>query len=92
MKQNRELKSEETLDTNFTYGMIEEIYTIAGRRRVSYGIAAFADARNTDTATLAVSVHDLTADKDKLAELVALCNRLELSPTHLQDVIGDFFA
>ncbi len=92
MKQIKRTKSGTTTDTTVTYGMIEEIYAVAGTRRVSYGIAAYADVEKNEAATVVASVHDLTADKTQIAELVSLCNRFKLSPTHLSDAIGDFFA
>ena len=75
---------------NVTYGMTEEVYSLGAERRVSYGIAAYADAEEDGTATIVASVHDVTADKQALAELVELCNRLELSLMHLNDVVEDF--
>lgn len=75
---------------NVTYGMTEEVYSLDTERRVSYGIAAYADVREDGTATIVASVHDLTADRQALSELVALCNRLNLSLLHLDDVIEDF--
>lgn len=75
---------------NVTYGITEEVYSLGSNRRISYGIAAYADAEEDGTATVVASVHDVTADMAALAELVALCNRLELSTVHLEDVIEDF--
>ena len=60
--------------------------------RTSYDIAAHADSTEDGTATIVASVHDVTADKQALSELVALCNRLELSTIHLNDVMEDFLA
>ena len=74
---------------NVTYGITEEVYSLDTERRVSYGIAAYADAED-GTATIVASVHDITADRHALSELVELCNRLELSLLHLDDVIEDF--
>lgn len=74
---------------NVTYGMTEEVYSLGAERRVSYGIAAYADAED-GTATIVASIHDVTADKQALSELVETCNRLELSLLHLDDVIEDF--
>lgn len=73
-----------------TYGITEEVYALGCDRRVSYGIAAYADAELDGTATIVVSVHDITSDKDKLSELVQACNRLRLSTLHLADVVEDF--
>ena len=75
-----------------TYGIIEEIYSFEATRRISYGIAAYTDIKEDGTATVVASIHDITADRKALAELVSLCNRLELSTIHLYDVVQDFFA
>jgi hypothetical protein len=37
-----------------------------------------------------MSVRDMTEDRQEIAELVSLCNHLELSPLHLHDVVEDF--
>ena len=75
---------------NVTYGMTEERYFHGAESRVSYGIVAYADAKEDGSATIVAAVHDVTADRQALSELVALCNRLELSLLHLDDVIEDF--
>ncbi len=71
-----------------TYEMIEEINGLGDSRRISYGIAAYA---GTETVMVS-SIHDITSDKQKLADLIGKCNRLELSLIHLADVIEDFLA
>lgn len=75
-----------------TYGIIEEIYSLDAESRTFYGIAAYADAQEDGTATIVASVHDITSDKQALADLVLLGNRLELSTVHLMDVVMDFLA
>lgn len=77
---------------SITYGITEEIYSLGTDRRVSYGIAAYANAEEDGTATIVASVHDITADRQSLSELVLSCNRSELSVVHLDDVIEDFLA
>lgn len=77
---------------NVTYGVTEEIYFLGTSSRTSYGIAAYAASEVDGTATIIASVHDITADKQSLSELVDLCNRLELSTIHLNDVVVDFLA
>ena len=73
-----------------TYGIIEETYALQRNARTSYGIAAYADSAQQGTATIVVSVHDITSDKERLQELISICNHLQLSPIHLSDVIEDF--
>ena len=75
---------------NVTYGIIEEKYALGRDTRVSYGIAAYADAEIDGTATIVSSVHDITANKKSLKEFVKECNRTHLSTEHLLDVVEDF--
>ena len=76
--------------TKVTYGMTEEVYASGIEKRISYGIAAYVDAEEDGTATIVAAVHDVTADRQALSGLVELCNRLELSLIHLNDVVEDF--
>ena len=71
-----------------TYILCRETYKTKQYDRVSYGIAAYAEEEQTCVARL----HDITSDKNALAKLVLLCNRLQLSPNHLYDVVEDFLA
>ncbi len=75
-----------------TYGMIEEIYSLGSDSRTAYGIAAYADAETDGTASVLQSIHDITADREKLLALVETCNRLKLPPMHLRDVVEDFLS
>lgn len=75
--------------TPVTYGTVEEVYTVNGVSRTSYGIAAYSDADVDGTVTVVASVRDITSCREKVDGLVELCNRLELSPIHLTDVIED---
>lgn len=73
-----------------TYGLVEEHYFGNNCERISYGVAVYSEAACDGTATVVASVHDVTSDKSKLTTLVRDCNRLELSPVHLEDIIEDF--
>ena len=73
---------------NAKYILCKETYQAGSNERIAYGIAAY--AKNTKTCV--VSLHDITSDKDALTRLVLLCNRLQLSPVHLYDVVEDFLA
>ena len=75
-----------------TYGIVKERYALRGTSRISYGIAAYADVDSDGTATVLVSVNDITSDKKKLEKLVFYCNQLGLSELHLKDVVEDFLA
>ena len=69
-----------------TYILCRETYKTKKSERITYGIGAYAE----DEKTCIAKLHDITSDKNALAELVELCNRLQLSPIHLHDVIEDF--
>ena len=75
---------------NITSGLVEEHYAWNGGRRISYGIAIFADADTDGTVTVISAVHDITSDRSRLENLVQRCNDLDLSPIHLEDVVEDF--
>lgn len=74
------------------YDIIEEKYRSGKDSRISYGIAGYADTEKEGTATIVVSVRDITADKEKLTRLIQICNRLKLSVYHLRDVVEDFLS
>ena len=71
-----------------TYILCRETYKSKRSERITYGIAAYAE----DKQTCITKLHDITSDKNALAELVSLCNRLQLSPIHRHDVVEDFLA
>lgn len=75
---------------NVTYAVDEEKYALGNDSRTSYGIVAYANAEQDGTATIVTSVRDITSDNHRLIKLVDDCNRLELSPLHLPDVVEDF--
>ncbi len=77
---------------NIKYILTKEVYTSGTDSRVAYGVVAYSDSDEDGTITIVASVHDVTADKRALSNLVLLCNRLELSLIHLYDVIEDFLA
>lgn len=73
-----------------TYGVIRESFILNTAERTAYGIAAYADAELDGSATVIARIGDVTHDESKGYELAELCNRLELSPMHLYDVVEDF--
>ena len=75
-----------------TYGVSEEHYSLDNKIRISYGIVAYADTGASGIAAIVASVRDISPDKQKIELLAEQCNRLELSPIHLPDVIADFLA
>ncbi len=77
---------------NLTYGVTEEIHRVGGETRISYGIAAYADVSENGSAVIVASVGDVSTQRRPLEKLVEWCNLLELSPTHLSDVVEDFLS
>lgn len=73
-----------------TYGVIKETFILGSSERTAYGIAAYADSAADGTATVIAHVSDITSNGSKISELAELCNSLNLSPTHLYDVVEDF--
>ena len=56
----------------------------------SYGVHAF-EVIGKHIRPVA-QIHDITSIQEKAETLVQLCNRHQLSPTHLNDVVNDFIA
>lgn len=76
--------------TEFHYDIIEERYYLNDNTRVSYGIVAYAGAEPDNIAEVIVTVNDVSCDRQKLTELISICNDMSLSVIHLQDVVRDF--
>ena len=77
---------------SITYGTVTESYSLGYTSRVSYGIAVYAHADCDGTAAVIASVYDVSAEKDKVDDLVHLCNLHRLDPEQLYDVIDDSLA
>ena len=77
---------------NVSYAIIEEKYTLGNESRISYGIAAYSNVKESGTATVVASVHDVTSNKEELMKLVDSFNRLKLSTLHLSDAVEDFIS
>ncbi len=75
-----------------TYGLSEEILTLGHEHRISYGIVVYAHANAEGTATIIASARDLSPTKQKVENLVCMCNQMKLSPIHFDDIIDDFLA
>ena len=73
-----------------TYGMVEERHSAFGLERVSYGIEAFFDLPHLDLGCIVASVHDLSADRLEIEDLVEMCNRLKVAPEHLDEIVADW--
>ena len=75
-----------------TYGIVQELYAVETEHRISYGIVAYANMSEDGTTTIVASVRDISSDKHQVEELINLCNHLQLSLLHLDDVIEDFLS
>ena len=75
-----------------TYGVIEERYAAGTLMRTSYGIAAYSYQKQCGTASVIVSVHDITDDPEQITALIEKCNNCKLAVEHLKDVVDDFLA
>ena len=69
------------------YRVVEKIHHLEHDKR--YGIAVYSLTPSGEEKLLSVR-NGLTEDKGGLQNLVDLCNRLKLSPIHLDDVVEDF--
>ena len=72
------------------YDILEETGSTDDVSRISCGIVAHSEIEEDKTGTFLMSVRDITEDRSATAKLVSLCNRLELFPIHLLDVVEDF--
>ena len=80
--------------SDITYGVVEEVHSGSGSnsQRITYGIAAYADIDDEETATVISHICDVTSDKAKAQDLVKKCNKLRLSLCHLKDIVEDFLS
>ena len=67
------------------YILIRDTYSDGTLHRTGYEIAAL----DRESVTISAA-HDLSSNETEVTELVKTCNRLKLSPMHLQDVVEDF--
>lgn len=72
----------------YEYLLTEGIYVNDGETHKGYGIS-IADRSNIPG--IFVTYDDISTNKEKVENLIFLCNKLELYPVHLNDVIEDFF-
>ncbi|MBQ8357749.1 MAG: hypothetical protein IJX39_08095 [Clostridia bacterium] len=72
------------------YAVIKTTYQNELLTRTGYGIAAVQEYDGVTVVT--ESVADLSGDERAVTELVERCNRCDLSPEHLGDVVQDFLA
>ena len=66
------------------YLVIESSVEIDGANYISYGIGC------EIAGELSFAVEDLCLSKARVENLVDLCNKLNLDPIHIDDVVEDF--
>jgi len=77
---------------DITYGVSEELYELDGQKRTAYGIVLYSNSESDKTASIILSVRDISSDKQRVISLVEKCNRLKLCKIHFFDIIEDFLA
>lgn len=78
--------------TGIRYSTIEETLVHGGEARISYGIAAYSDTETDGTAVRIAVVRDICSSRQRIADLVRLCNGCQLSVIHLPEIVEDFLA
>ena len=72
------------------YERIRGITVSEGRCYTTYGIAARLPHDSEQDGITIAAIPDVSTDMAEVDALVARCNRLALSPVHLNDVVEDF--
>ncbi len=75
---------------NITYGIVKETYEYGNTYQTVYGVAIYTDNETEQTPIVIKSFSNLTSNYERLHKLVCLCNSLQLSLYHIDDVIEDF--
>ncbi len=68
------------------YEVTEGDFGLDGESYRSYGVAVMEDG------VALKRIDDVSLEKNDIVNLVNLCNELELSPVHIDDVIENFLA
>ena len=58
---------------------MEVQYYLEGKPYIGYGIRC-----------KEICIPDITTNKSRLEKMIELCNRLDLSPIHMEDIVLDF--
>ena len=69
----------------YVYTVTEGDYQVDGYKYRGYGICV----KNRDTGD-SRCIHDISVRRNEVEELIERCNRLQLDPVHVDDVIDDF--
>ena len=72
-------------DKSARYLLLGDVVTFGGKTHFTYGIAG-AHAEEGDRE----EYHDISTDREAVSAFVEACNRLNLDPIHLKDVVEDF--
>ncbi len=72
----------------FHYQLYKDIYNIGETAHVGYGITVIDIATHSTYLT----VEDISVSEHEIAELIERCNRLQLAPEQLHDVVQDWLA
>ncbi len=71
------------------YSVIKTSYLYNKEEKAVYGIAVLQTEENETV--LEDAVYDISSDLEGISALADKCNKLELSPLHLREVIEDYF-
>ena len=71
----------------YVYTLVESVFEAEGHTYKGYGICV----RNKET-NEALTYHDVSVNKCEIERLAMLCNKLQLDPIHIEDVIDDLLA
>lgn len=72
-------------DQHTLYELIEGIFTIEAHEHIGYGISV-----KCVNSLKPLFFHDISTNKEDIVNLISLCNKLQLDPIHIRDVIDDF--
>lgn len=73
----------------YKYVVVKSEYINGDRTRIGYGIAVVEEYDGR--VSVLDSVSDICLDVKSVEGLAELCNRAELDPIHLHEVVSDFF-
>ncbi len=72
----------------FRYQIYKGMYQIGDSNYIGYGIEII----HTVSGMRYMIVEDIDTSEEAVSELIERCNRLNLSPDHIYEVVEDYFA
>ena len=75
-----------------TYGTVAEVYEVGESKRISYGLAAYADVAEEGSACVLFAARDLSSSRASLEALAEKMNREDVSEDHFYEIVSDFLA